>query len=262
MQSTSFVRRFLPLAMLGIVGVIALLVANREVISNAFAAIPELANLPMPVQLLINGVQPVIFVVIASMVGAALSTRLGLRSKLAGDTVVLPRNAWWQTLGLGVAVCLVVIVLDLLTRGLMPPVKPGSEALLSGLSHTTVASVLGALLYGGITEEVLLRWGLMTLLIWLGWRLLQKGEGAPKAGLVWTMIVVTAVLFGLGHLPTTAMTYDLTPFVVMRAIVFNGLFGVLAGWLYWKYCLEMAMLAHMAFHVVLTVVNLALVALA
>jgi hypothetical protein len=33
------------------------------------------------------------------------------------------------------------------------------------------------LLFGGITEELLLRWGVMTLLVWLWWRLLQKGKG-------------------------------------------------------------------------------------
>ena len=36
------------------------------------------------------------------------------------------------------------------------------------------------LLYGGITEELMVRWGVMTLLLWLGWRLLQRGRAAGQ----------------------------------------------------------------------------------
>jgi len=40
-------------------------------------------------------------------------------------------------------------------------------------------------LYGGITEEVLLLWGSMTVFTWLTWRFVQRRSGAVKLGLVW-----------------------------------------------------------------------------
>ncbi|WP_205127681.1 MULTISPECIES: hypothetical protein [Okeania] len=35
------------------------------------------------------------------------------------------------------------------------------------------------ILFGGITEELLIRWGLMTLLVWIGWKIFQRGKGKP-----------------------------------------------------------------------------------
>lgn len=106
--------------------------------------------------------------------------------------------------------------------------------------------------YGGITEELLLRFGLMTLLVWVGWKL-TGSDGVPSVGSVWTAIVLAAVLFGLGHLPATAAVYELTPAVIVRAIVLNGMGGIVFGWLYWRYDLTKAMVAHFAADMVLHV---------
>ena len=105
--------------------------------------------------------------------------------------------------------------------------------------------ILARVLYGGITEEVLLRWGLMTALVWVAWRLGQGRQGPPRALYVWSAIVASAVLFGAGHLPAAAMLIgELTTSVVLFVIGVNTGFGVLFGWLYWRYGLEAAMIAH------------------
>lgn len=54
------------------------------------------------------------------------------------------------------------------------------------------------LLYGGIVEEVLFRWGVVTLLVWLGAKLFD----GPTPALMWTVLLASGVLFGLGHLPS------------------------------------------------------------
>jgi membrane protease YdiL (CAAX protease family) len=56
------------------------------------------------------------------------------------------------------------------------------------------------LLYGGITEELLLRWGLMTLLVWAGWRIFERGRGKPPAVYFVGAIIISAIIFGLGCL--------------------------------------------------------------
>jgi len=61
------------------------------------------------------------------------------------------------------------------------------------------------------------------------------------------------VLFGLGHLPATANILPLTPLVITRAVVLNGVGGVIFGWLYWKRGLESAMVAHFSADLILHV---------
>jgi len=61
------------------------------------------------------------------------------------------------------------------------------------------------------------------------------------------------VLFGLGHLPATAELVPLSSLVVTRAVVLNGVLGVVAGYLYWRQGIEMAMLCHFSADIVLHV---------
>jgi membrane protease YdiL (CAAX protease family) len=113
-------------------------------------------------------------------------------------------------------------------------------------------------LYGGVTEEVLLRWGIMTALVWLSWRLLQRRQGAVHAGYVWLAILASALLFAAGHLPAAAALIEvLDARVVAFVIGWNAAFGLLFGYLFWRYGLESAMLAHALSHLVSELGNMA-----
>lgn len=108
---------------------------------------------------------------------------------------------------------------------------------------------IARLLYGGITEEILLRWGLMTLFVWVPWRIWQDRDARPKTIFFVLAIVISAVVFGAGHLPAAKMLIgELTTVVVVWVIAANALFGVMVGYLYWRYGLEAAMLAHAIAH--------------
>jgi len=112
------------------------------------------------------------------------------------------------------------------------------------------------LLYGGITEELLLRWGLMTLLVWVAWRLLQKGQNSPKPMYFMGPILISSVVFGVGHLPIAFMLLpEATLALTVYVIVANSIFGLIAGYLYWRKGLESAMIAHMLAHVVMLVAS-------
>jgi len=107
-------------------------------------------------------------------------------------------------------------------------------------------------LYGGITEELLLRWGVMTLLVWAARRLLHKGDGSPKPAYFIGPILTSAVLFGVGHLPIASLLNGgLTLPVTIYVITGNSTFGVVAGFLDGKKGLEAAIIAHMSAHIVL-----------
>jgi membrane protease YdiL (CAAX protease family) len=97
--------------------------------------------------------------------------------------------------------------------------------------HPPAWQGLLASFYGAIPEELLTRLGLMTLLVWIGTRLTRAS--VPRPAVVWTAIVITALLFGAGHLPTTATVLSLTPLLIARALVLNGIGGIVFGWLYW-----------------------------
>lgn len=114
----------------------------------------------------------------------------------------------------------------------------------------TLAYILAAVLYGGVIEEVMLRLFMMSLVAFLLHKLFwKKQENTPTAALV-TANVVSALLFAAGHLPATAMLMRLTPMIVFRCFLLNGGFGLLFGWLYRKYGLRYAMIAHGGCHVV------------
>jgi hypothetical protein len=106
-------------------------------------------------------------------------------------------------------------------------------------------------LYGGINEEVYLRLFLLTLVVWL-WSKIRK-HPAPTDLQMWTAIMLVSIVFGLGHLPMTAQFMPITPIVVIRAIVLNGVLGVLYSWLYWRQGLESAMIAHFSTDIILHV---------
>jgi membrane protease YdiL (CAAX protease family) len=111
------------------------------------------------------------------------------------------------------------------------------------------SSLLMAVLYGGIDEEIMMRWGLMTLFVWLGWRLAGRPPRGPSPVVVWSAIILSAVLFGAGHLPSTyLLNGHLTGGMVGSVIVAGAAFGIVAGYLYHRWGLEAAMTCHAFSH--------------
>jgi hypothetical protein len=109
--------------------------------------------------------------------------------------------------------------------------------------------------YGGIAEEVLLRLFMVSLFVWITFLIKKTKDGAPTDIGIWISIVLAAVVFGLGHLPATAQIVPLTEIVIIRAVVLNGVGGIIFGWLYWKKGLESAMIAHFSADIVLHVIT-------
>lgn len=107
------------------------------------------------------------------------------------------------------------------------------------------SALLMAVFYGGLDEEIMMRWGLMTVFVWLGWRLAGRPARGPSAAVVWSAIIVSAILFGAGHLPSTyVLNGHLTVSMMLSVIVAGAVFGVVAGYLYRRWGLEAAMICH------------------
>ena len=116
--------------------------------------------------------------------------------------------------------------------------------------------ILARVLYGGITEELLLRWGLMTALTWSAWRFLQLRRGPVRASFVWLAIAVSALIFAAGHLPAASILLGaMDAAVVVFVIGVNTAYGLLFGYLFWRHGLESAMIAHALAHAVSFLAN-------
>ncbi len=229
------------------------------VVVVVFQVLPSLVGgraLPVPLWLLsaIGLAQGAVFLALAVWVGVTLAPKVGLRAPafealVGADSVTAALRPQW-------------------VPGLLGGLAGG--ALLAIFSHATPPALVAAgqdialplsarILYGGITEELLLRWGCMSLLLWLGWRFIERAPGLPSAPLVWTAIIGSALLFGVGHLPAAlALTGDLDLSVASYVVGGNAAFSVLAGWLFWRFGLESSMLAHGVAHLVLVLYMVAM----
>jgi hypothetical protein len=244
-------KQFGILFVLGIVGIAMLTITSVPLVDRQLAKLsPEmLAKVPpLWVVMLLQGLQLTVLLAIAISIGIGCAYRVGLHSHLIDywvfHTSKMPFSViemkW--SLGVGAATTIVILLLDRLMKPALP------EALQASGTEPNWLSSLTAMLYGGITEEILLRWGLMSLLVWSAWKVLKQGITLPSKGIYQGAIVLAAMVFGLLHLPATAAIVPLTPLVVIRAILLNGIAGIGFGWLFWQYSLEAAMLSHVSFH--------------
>jgi membrane protease YdiL (CAAX protease family) len=104
------------------------------------------------------------------------------------------------------------------------------------------------LLYGGITEEILMRYGLMTFVVWGLYKIFSK----LHAAVYWAGILIAALVFAFGHLPVAFAAVAHPSATLLAYIILGNLpGGIIFGWLYWQKGLESAMLAHIFTHVVL-----------
>lgn len=109
------------------------------------------------------------------------------------------------------------------------------------------AGIFGRVFYGGIVEEVLCRWGLMMFFVWIGTLLL----GEPTPFTLWTAILISGLLFGLGHLPAyLSFGCKKTSSFITTIIGLNLWASIIFGWLFWHYGLCSAIIAHALFHIV------------
>ena len=239
------------LFVLGIAGIAMVTITSAPLVEQQLAKLsPETLEKAPPLQILmlLQGLQLTVLLAISILIGIGCAYRVGLSSHLIDHWVFHTAKSLsfavemkWS-LGVGAAAALVLFLLD----RLMQPALP--EALRATNTEPSWLNLLTAMFYGGITEEILMRWGLMSLLVWIAWKGLKQGVTLPSQGIYQGAIVLAALVFGLLHLPATAAIVPLTPVVIIRALLLNGIAGIAFGWLFWQYSLEAAMLAHISVH--------------
>ncbi|MDQ5844491.1 MAG: CPBP family intramembrane metalloprotease [Acidobacteriota bacterium] len=215
---------------------------------NALLTPFEPPPIPLPLLVAIGTVQNLAILALVVWLGLKLSRRLGLRAPLLEAWVSQSKDDRPRDLR----------VRQLVTAGLLTGVAVGIVLLVSLLVLVprlpnlpfVIAAKLPvwkrflACFYGGIYEEVFTRLFLLSLVAWIANRSWRKSAPQLSNGAFWFANILVAILFGLGHLPSASLFMPITPLAVTAALVLNGIAGISFGYLYRRYGLETAMIAH------------------
>jgi hypothetical protein len=255
------------LVLLGVVGVVAVMPYAFALQADQLAEVIKRTGASRLSLALVSCMQSAALVLVSVFAGLWAAQRVGLRAPVTA-AMARGESAWPElrrfmagAVGLGLLSGAATLLLDArVFNPRMPELRVLNEA---ALAHHSIWKAALACLYGGFTEEILMRLLFLSLLS-LGlahlWRLISgaKTLRAPWA-VLWTANLLAAVLFGLGHLPAAAALVKLTPLLVTRTLVLNGVVGLVCGYLYMRRGLEAAMVAHLSADVVLHLVAPALV---
>jgi len=236
------------LFLLGIIGVLSLLTVDIPLDPEIEELLlKEMSTEQIKYVLLIN---PAIMVLLAVIAGSLTFRNASL------DTPIIRwicrehvRPPFVEILKAGIAGGLISGILLSLASLLFLPLLPNE---FKQLSESFELSLAARLLYGGITEEIMMRFGLMTLLVWA----IQKLSKRQNPATYILAILLSSLIFALGHFPVAYQAVDEPSFTLLTYILIgNSLGGIVFGYLYWKKGLESAMLAHMITHVVMLTAN-------
>lgn len=217
-----------------------------------------LQNLPVPLYVLLAAqlIQSIVLFGVAIFIGLNLSKKVGLGLPILEEWIEgkevksYLKSILGISIGLGILASILIIGLDYLFS------STGIKINVAQASEITPPAWQGFLasFYGGINEEILLRLFIMTFIAWIFFKIKKTEEGKPTNAGMWLAIIIAAVIFGIGHLPTLLAITTPTPLLIIRVIILNTVGGIIFGWLYWKKGLESAMISHFSADIVLHVI--------
>jgi len=212
--------------------------AYIEIMGGSFTYTPnEFALLAM--------IQPLLLGVIAIYGGHRFFDRVNLRSltneAVDGSRIVETREKEYTLkdsmpfiVVFAVALAILNLGFDVVFQNWLP------EIYQPNFSIPNIKQILSNIFYSGIGQEILLRWGIMTTIIYV---LSSRGRDLNQ----WVYIigiVFTAILYGFAQYNSIVSLTDFSFILVLRILLLNGLDGILFGWLYYKFHFEAAVLSH------------------
>lgn len=235
------------LTILGVIGILSILTMEvslpleiETVLKNKFTA--------QQIKLLML-VNPTIFLLIAVTTGTILYQKVNLKvpliEKIVGIKHINYNLNLLEILKYGAFSGILLGILLVSATALCNPVLPIE---FKELEKNVQPSLMVRFLYGGFTEEILMRFGLMTFITWL----CSKIYNGTKPKIYWIAIVLAAIIFSVGHFPIVFQTLKNPPAELLIYIFIGNLIGgIVFGWLYWKKGLESAFIAHIFTHIIL-----------
>lgn len=234
------------LCVLGSLSTLPLLIAARANAGEAYAdSTSALIGLAVLQTLVLFGIAA--FLGLRAAAASGLPGAPLILGTVGGPVTALPARPLAISAGLGMAAGVMIVATDLALFQ-NESIRVSTPA----FDRTFGLNLLTGVLYGGINEEVFMRLFLVSSIIYLLSRTLGRSN-PPAPWVIWTAIVVAALVFGVSHLPFTSLLTAITPQIILRAVLLNGIVGILCGRLYILFGIEAAMVAHAAAHVPLQV---------
>jgi len=196
---------------------------------------------------LLNLINPTILLIVFVTIGTLLYQKVNLSVPIIEKWIGIRKEKYnlFDILKYGVLGGILSGVLLSLLRLFFTPILPLEFI---KLGESLKPTLWTRFLYGGITEEILLRFGLMTLIVWLTSKI-YKGT---KSFVFWFGILVSSIIFALGHFPVAYQALESPSIGLLTYILIaNSIGGIVFGWLYWKKGLESAFIAHIFTHIVI-----------
>lgn len=184
-----------------------------------------------------------VLIILGVSIGLVLAPKVGFTSRVVDSvtagTPLLPRirSDVKPALTIGCMIGLLIFSVEILTH--------------FGPNWTVEQLILAVpqrILWGGIAEELITRWGLLSLVVFGLWKLGNSDTKPPSNRTIWMGILVVAILFGILHLPAIAGDPGIADLAIV--ITVNGIAAIGFWWLFWRHSLEAAMMAHAFAHVV------------
>lgn len=241
-----------------VMGAVFILPYLMELMPGAMDQAAQKLGVDFTVILTITIFQSALLLLPVTIIGVWASRKIGLGSPIIDawfNKTYIPFD-FWRNVRLAIVSAIAVTILVIaLEELLFAPAMP--EILSLSAKPPTIWKAFLASFYGGITEEVYLRLFVLSLLT-LGIRYISRLFSSSEDTIlpIWIFIIANlgaAIIFGLAHLPATAELAPLTPLIITRALVLNGIFGLIAGFFFWRRGIEMAMIFHFSADIVLHV---------
>ncbi len=175
----------------------------------------------------------------ASAVGVWLGKKVSLGPRFLRELVSRTPGGWKHLRSSVLPAILVGLALGVV--GFFAQNSIPSSALTPGLDNPNTLEMFLRTLSAPLTEEILFRLGLMTFFVWVIRSIVRKP--AVQAPSLWVGNLLAALIFASAHFPQ--LTFQIHGWsLLIPFVVFSSGTGLLMGWLYMRYSLISAMVAH------------------
>lgn len=234
----------LALFTIGLFGIVTLLSVSIPLDSIPKEVLAKISPLILKYLILIN---PILFLIIAIVAGTLLYNKVGLTVPTISAflNIEQPKIKFIEQLKYGTILGIITGVLTTASGLIFKSSIPAEIIEIGNKIKITTIARFG---YGGFTEEILMRFGFMTLVIWLVFKISKTLNNSTY----WIGIIVASILFAIGHFPVVyQVVHNPTIALLSYILIGNSIAGLFFGWLYWKKGLEAAFIAHIFAHIVM-----------
>ncbi len=234
------------LFILGFIGILSILTMTLPIPEKTMELLLEKLT-PNQIKL-VTLINPTVMLTIAIFIGVILHKKVNLNVPIIEG--IITRKSNWSLISIlnygiigGVISGILITIISFIYYPFLP-----NEFI--ELGENMKPSLATRFLYGGFTEEILLRFGFMTLIVWIASKIIKNG----KNSIYWIGIIISSILFAFGHFPIAFQAVE-NPSTSLLAYISigNSIGGIIFGWLYWKKGLESAFIAHIFAHIIMVI---------